>query len=67
MTVRGEGRRPTREHCVTLGADFGVKPREADVILNEVNDAIARWSEFADQSSCSRKATSRIAESLSLL
>ena len=37
MSVAGEGRRPTREHCLTLAAAAGIGPEEIDIA--EVHDA----------------------------
>jgi serine/threonine-protein kinase HipA len=56
MTVAGEGRNPTRETCVSLGERHGVRKREADQIVEEVNIAVARWRRFASDAGC-RSAT----------
>lgn len=65
MTILGEGRSPTREHCLDLAAKVGIKPRAAALILKEVNDAVAGCSSWIDQAGCKRSsATREIARSL---
>jgi len=61
MTVRGEGRHPSREHCMALAGDAGVRGREAESIFDEVNEAVAAWHRFADEACCSKRATSEAA------
>ncbi len=67
MTVGGEGRRPTRAHCLALAGAAGMKSREADEIMDAVNGAIAGWREFADQGCCSKRATREVAAALMVL
>ena len=60
-TLLGEGRDPAREHCLRLAEQAEIKPRDAERILNEVNDAVARWRGFADRACCTKKAASAVA------
>jgi serine/threonine-protein kinase HipA len=66
-TIIGEGRRPTREHCLKLADQFGLKPRQTGPIIDQINAAITRWPQFADQASCTNKITTRIGKSLTTL
>lgn len=61
-TVLGEGKQPTREHCLKLAKNAGIKPTKAKAILDEVNDAVIRWSKFASKAGCSKTVTSSIAK-----
>lgn len=63
-TILGEGRRPTRDHCLKVAEPAGVKPREATAIIDEVNAAVARWPELADQSGCTRKLSATIGKTI---
>ena len=63
-TILGEGRQPTRAHCLKLATQFGLKPRETSDIIDQVNAAIAAWPRFADEASCTRKVTSFIGQSI---
>jgi serine/threonine-protein kinase HipA len=63
-TVLGEGRRPTRAHCLKLATQFGLRPRETSSIIDQVNAAIADWPRFADQASCTKKITTTISQSI---
>lgn len=51
-TVMGEGRAPSRKQLLALGERFGIKQRAA--ILDEVEAAVARWAEFAEQAGVSK-------------
>lgn len=67
MTVAGEGRRPTRTHCLSLAEAAGMNRREADEIIESVNEAIATWPRFADQACCSKRATREVSAALTVL
>ncbi len=67
LAVLGEGRQPTRRHCLELASQAGVKSTEAVAILEAVNAAVARWPEFADQASCPKQARTRIAAALTTM
>jgi len=59
MTVAGEGEAPDRSHMLRLAALAGMADREAEAIIGEVEEAVARWDEFAETagvSAGSRKA-----------
>lgn len=55
MTIMGEGREPKREHILQLAKQFDIKPSEANSILDEVNAAVEKWPQFADQAGCSKR------------
>lgn len=64
MTVMGEGRQPKREHVLKLAKQFAIKPSEVNIILNEVNTAVEKWPQFADQAGCSNKTIRSIQSAL---
>ncbi len=59
-TVLGEGRRPTRDHCLKLAVQFGLKPSETGPVFDEVNAAVARWPSFADKATCTTTVTKTV-------
>ncbi len=63
-TLLGEGRQPTREHCLKLAKESGIRSREAEPIFDAVNTAITRWREFAADAHCTKKTTEQIAKAL---
>ena len=66
-TLLGEGRLLSREHCLLLAARAEIKPEQAKGILDEVNAAVARWREFADEGCCTRTTAALIASAVQLL
>ena len=66
-TLMGEGRRPTRAHCLSLAGRAGIRADESSRILEQVNAAIERWREFADQARCPRRATAEAGKKMTLL
>ena len=63
-TILGEGGEPTRGQCLELAVQSGIKAREAEPIIDEVNTAITRWANFADHSGCTKKITTGIAKAI---
>jgi serine/threonine-protein kinase HipA len=63
MTILGEGRSPGREHCLALARQTGIKPKEAEVAIERVYDALAHWLSIADQAGCTRVRAREIARS----
>lgn len=66
-TVLGEGRNPTRAHCLDLARQSGIGRPEADAVIAEVNEALARWRAWAEESGCSARATARVGADIRLL
>lgn len=64
MSVMGEGRNPTREHLLALAGKAGIRTVQALDMLDEVNQAIARWPEFADNAGLPRRRGLQVAELL---
>jgi serine/threonine-protein kinase HipA len=60
-TILGEGR-PTRKHCLKLADRFHLKPRDTNPIVDQVDAAMSRWPEFAEQAGCTKKAIAAIGE-----
>ena len=52
MTVAGEGRAPSRDACLTLADRHGTSRREAEQIIDEVNEAVATWRKVARAVGC---------------
>jgi serine/threonine-protein kinase HipA len=66
-TILGEGRQPTREHCLKLAARFDLKPRQTSPIIEQVNAAIAGWPAFADQADCTKKMTTTLGQTITTI
>lgn len=64
MTVNGKGRDITAADCHALAEKSAIKPKQAEEIIAEVNEAIARWQAFADESGITTNATKEIAGNL---
>jgi serine/threonine-protein kinase HipA len=65
MTLAGEGRAPGRSHMLRLAEQADVSVREAEFIIGEVQAAVARWTDFAEQAGVSDATRNQIAKSLS--
>lgn len=64
MSVRGEGRHPTRDHCLQLAEEVGIDVREAIDAIEAVNTAIAGWNALADEAGCPKSIRSTVASAL---
>jgi serine/threonine-protein kinase HipA len=62
MLVMGEGKNPGKEHLMKLAAAFGLK--KANEIYDEVECAISRWDEFADEAGVTKKSRGMVGNSL---
>lgn len=60
MSIMGEGRTPTRDHCVELAGKSGIDKKDALAVIEQVNAAVAQWPRFAEQAKCSEKAFNTI-------
>jgi serine/threonine-protein kinase HipA len=67
MTVNGEGAAPTRSDVLACAKKYGVKERQTLEVIEDVNDAIARWSEFADEAGCAKKDAAAVKKKLQFL
>lgn len=47
LLVAGVGRRPGRSQIDQVAAEAGIKPKSAEVIVEEVDSAVATWSDAA--------------------
>jgi serine/threonine-protein kinase HipA len=65
--IMGEGRNPTREHCLALADNAGIQRGVAISLINEVNAAVSRWETFAAQARCTTKATDRVRRLLRMI
>lgn len=64
MTVNGKGLDITEADCMVLAEKAGIKLRQAETIIAEVNEAVGRWEEFAREAGVSRSAAKEIARNL---
>jgi serine/threonine-protein kinase HipA len=55
MSVNGEGANPGREQVLGLAKKHGIKVAEAMRVIEEVNEAVGKWGEFADEAGCGKK------------
>jgi serine/threonine-protein kinase HipA len=62
MTVAGESKHPGRAQLLDLAKSFSIKKPE--IIIDEVRDAVSRWSEFAKASGVPPGATRSINRTL---
>lgn len=60
MTVMGEGKTPGEKHLLELAKKFDIK--HAKTIIDEVKEAISRWSAFADEAGASASTSKQIAK-----
>lgn len=67
MTILGEGREPTAEHCMNLARQFGIREKDARGIIEQVNEGVGRWPQFADEAGCAKKTAREIGERLRVL
>ena len=56
--VAGEGAAPNKKHLLELARVFSI--RKAEQIINEVQEAISQWPDFAKAAYVSKKSTDRI-------
>jgi serine/threonine-protein kinase HipA len=66
-TVLGEGRNPTRAHCLDLARQSGIARADAVGIIDEVNSALGRWTSFAEEAGCSARAVAEVSGLVRLL
>lgn len=57
-TLLGEGRSPTRSHCLSLAERAGIPRAKAVGIIEGVNFAISGWRDFAEQAGCPKRVVS---------
>ena len=65
LLIGGEGRQPGRAGFVNVAERSGLKPARALDILDEVDAAIGRWTEFSEIAKVTDGLRRQIAESLS--
>jgi serine/threonine-protein kinase HipA len=64
MTVAGEGRAPTREHVLACCREASISAREAEGVIEEVQEAVAGWARFAEQAGVTRRSRQRVSAGL---
>ena len=65
MTYLGEGKNPTKEHLVKLAKKHGLK--KAQMIVDEVERTVSRWSKFAKIAGVSKESERTIGKVLNKL
>lgn len=66
-TILGQGREPTREHCLELAKRVGIEKRHALEAIDVVNAAIAQWKQFADDAACPKRHRDELARAMKQL
>jgi len=64
MTLAGEGRNPGRSHMLRLAKQADVSRREATAIIDDVQAAVAHWSDHATEAGVTKDTAQQIAKSL---
>ncbi len=67
MTILGEGREPTRSLCLQLAEQFGIKRRLALSIIDQINEVVQQWPQYAQRAGCSKKATQQVKNAIYFL
>ncbi|MBK8240271.1 MAG: type II toxin-antitoxin system HipA family toxin [Deltaproteobacteria bacterium] len=62
MTIDGEGKAPTKEGVLRLGARHGIDRASAQAIIEQVEDAVARWRSLARDSGATAKRVKAIGD-----
>ena len=60
LDIEGEGRRPTREHVLSLGRRHGFSDEGADTMIDAVRAAVDAWPRFSDDAGVTRASKARI-------
>ena len=61
MTIAGDGKSPAMGHIQTLAQQAGISHREGAEIMEQVQTAISRWPQWADQAGVTRRRAKAIA------
>lgn len=64
MDIDGEGRRPTRDHVMTLAARHGIAERIVAPMIEEVRAAVSDWPTFAAATEVTTASRAKIAEAI---
>ncbi len=64
MTVAGEGRAPGRSHLLSLAEPVGISTPDAESIIEQVGEAVARWPVLAGEAGVRRKTVEEVASVL---
>ena len=64
MTVAGEGKRPGRAHFLGMARKLGIDVPKAGAIIDEVRDAVSRWSHHAREAGVSSASQETIADAI---
>ncbi len=67
LTILGEGRAPGRKHMLELARKIGLPRGEAEAIITDIADTVARWPAFADQAGLTRSRSAEISSVIARL
>ncbi len=62
LDVAGEGRKPTREHVLKVGAPHGFDAKRTSAVIEEVRAAVADWPRHADAAGVMASSKAEIAD-----
>lgn len=62
LDIAGEGRKPTRDHVLKVGAPHGFDVKRAAAVIEEVRAAVADWSSHADAAGVTAASKATIAQ-----
>jgi len=57
----------TRSHCLQLAEQFGIKNSLALSIIDQVNEIVQQWPQYAQQAGCSKKAIQQVSQVIGVL
>jgi serine/threonine-protein kinase HipA len=63
-TINGQGREPMRDDCLKLAEQEGISARETVPIIDQVNAAVQKWPDLADQAHCTKKVIATISKEI---
>ncbi len=61
-TVMGEGKRPGKEHLLTLADKVGIAKSHASEIIDKVSDAVQHWPNYAEEVGVTKTSKKLIAD-----
>ena len=64
MTVAGEGKNPSRVHCLELARKYDIPANKAEAHFARVREAVSQWSDHARKADVPKRFMQEIAQSL---
>jgi serine/threonine-protein kinase HipA len=63
--IRGNGRNPGTTDLLKLGAVTGINEQKAQLIIDQVKEAVSKWRQFAEEANVSQQSSKNIYSQLS--